>query len=157
MKITRNFSLQELTKSTTAIRKGIDNSPSTEHLVNLTNLCCHILQPVREHFGRVVTINSGYRSPNLNKAVGGSSKSQHCNGEAADFEIIGLPNLELATWVRDHLQFDQLILEFFNPAEGPNSGWVHCSYKKDGTNRKKTMTALVKNRKTSYLNGFVTK
>tara|TARA_B110000196_G_C20631081_1_gene424061 strand:- start:184 stop:537 length:354 start_codon:yes stop_codon:yes gene_type:complete len=116
-----------------------------------------ILQPVRDHYGKVVRVNSGYRSPTLNTAVGGSKTSQHCNGEAVDFEIDGLPNVELATWVRDHLDFDQLILEFFNPAEGPNSGWVHCSYRKDGTNRKKIMTALIKNGKTSYLNGFVTK
>ena len=157
MKITKNFSLEELIKSTTAIRKGIDNSPNVEHLVNLTNVSCMILQPVRNHYGRVVRINSGYRSPTLNTAVGGSKTSQHCNGEAVDFEIDGLPNVELATWVRDNLDFDQLILEFFNPLEGPNSGWVHCSYRKDGTNRKKTMTALIKNGKTSYLNGFVTK
>jgi zinc D-Ala-D-Ala carboxypeptidase len=157
MKITKNFSLEELIKSMTAIRKGIDNSPSSEHLVNLTNVSRMILQPVRDHYGKVVRVNSGYRSPTLNTAVGGSKTSQHCNGEAVDFEIDGLPNVELATWVRDHLDFDQLILEFFNPAEGPNSGWVHCSYRKDGTNRKKIMTALVKNGKTSYLNGFVTK
>ena len=157
MKITKNFSLEELIKSTTAIRKGIDNSPNVEHLVNLTNVSCMILQSVRNHYGRVVRINSGYRSPTLNTAVGGSKTSQHCNGEAVDFEIDGLPNIELATWVRDNLDFDQLILEFFNPVEGPNSGWVHCSYRKDGTNRKKTMTALIKNGKTSYLNGFVTK
>ena len=154
MKITRNFSLQELTKSTTAIRKGIDNLPSTEHLVNLTNLCCHVLQPVRSYFGRVVTINSGYRSPNLNKAVGGSSKSQHCNGEAADFESSRISNPELATWIAKNLEFDQLILEFYD-GKDPHSGWGHCSYKKDGTNRGTTLTALRVKGKTQYRKGLL--
>ena len=90
MKITQNFSLAELTKSSTATRLGIDNTPKNDEIiVNLTNLCCNILQPVRTHFGRVVTINSGYRGPELNKAIGSKSTSQHCKGEAADFEIIG--------------------------------------------------------------------
>ena len=122
MKLTKNFSLGELTKSSTATRLGIDNTPNSEHLVNMVNVCCHILQPVREHFGRVVTVNSGYRSPKLNAAVRGSAKSQHCNGQAADFEIINYPNYDLAKWIKDNLVFDQLILEFYNPAEGPNSG-----------------------------------
>ena len=142
MKITQNFSLAELTKSSTATRLGIDNTPKNDEIiVNLTNLCCNILQPVRTHFGRVVTINSGYRGPELNKAIGSKSTSQHCKGEAADFEIIGLSNSELAKWVYKNLEFDQIILEFHDPSD-PNSGWVHCSYKKDGTNRKSTLTEL---------------
>ena len=155
MKLTKNFSLNELTKSSTAIRLGIDNTPNSEHLVNMVNVCCHILQPVREHFGRVVTINSGYRSPKLNTAVNGSKTSQHCNGQAADFEIYNFPNHDLANWIKQNLNFDQLILEFYNPEEGPNSGWVHCSYNLDGSNRKKVMTALRINNRTQYKNGLV--
>ena len=155
MKLTKNFSLGELTKSSTATRLGIDNTPNSEHLVNMVNVCCHILQPVREHFGRVVTVNSGYRSPKLNAAVRGSAKSQHCNGQAADFEIINYPNYDLAKWIKDNLVFDQLILEFYNPAEGPNSGWVHCSYNLDGSNSKKAMTALRIKGKTSYKSGLI--
>lgn len=136
MKLTQNFSLKEMTFSDTAIRKGIVNNPNTEHIVALTNLCCHILQPVREHFGQAVNINSGYRSVELCEAVGSSSRSQHSKGEAADFEIYGLSNLELATWIYENLEFDQLILEFFDPEGDPNSGWVHCSYRRDGQNRK---------------------
>mgnify|MGYP005630424909 FL=1 len=154
MKITNNFSLGEMIKSSTAIRQGIDNSPNTEHLINLTNLCCNILQPVSNHFKRTVTINSGYRSPSLNKAIGGSKTSHHCFGEAADFEIIGLSNVELATWIKNNLMFDQLILEFHIKGQ-PNSGWVHCSYKKDKTNRKKIMTALRVGKKTVYKLGLI--
>ncbi|HAT69173.1 MAG TPA: hypothetical protein DCS22_01625 [Flavobacteriaceae bacterium] len=155
MNLTKNFSLNELTKSSTAIRLGIDNTPNHKHLVNMVNVCCHILQPVREHFGRVVTINSGYRSPKLNTAVNGSKTSQHCNGQAADFEIYNFPNHDLANWIKQNLNFDQLILEFYNPEEGPNSGWVHCSYNLDGSNRKKVLTALRINNKTRYKEGLV--
>ena len=86
IRLSKNFSLRELTKSATAERAGIDNTPKDlEHLVNMTHLAIHILQPVRDEFG-VITVNSGYRSPDLNKAVGGSERSQHCHGQAADFE-----------------------------------------------------------------------
>jgi zinc D-Ala-D-Ala carboxypeptidase len=138
MKLSKNFSLKEMTFSDTAIRKGIDNTPSVEHIVNLTVLCAHVLQPVREHYGKAVNINSGYRSVELCEAVGSSAKSQHARGEAADFEIYGLDNEELATWVYNNVDFDQLILEFYNPGD-PNSGWVHCSYTKEGENRKQAL------------------
>ena len=88
---------KEFTKSETAIRKRIDNTPNAAHAQNLKNVCEKILEPVRNHFGKPVRINSGYRGPALNSAVGGSSKSQHCNGEAVDFEIDGLPNPDLAS------------------------------------------------------------
>ena len=84
IRLSKNFSLSEMVKSSTAERLRVDNSPSDIHLVNLTHLCINILQPVREQFG-VITINSGYRSPALNAKVGGSKTSQHCNGQAADF------------------------------------------------------------------------
>jgi len=153
MRISKNFWLSELTKSPTAERFGISNDPSSEHLVNLTVVTHEILQPVREHFG-VITVNSGYRSPTLNTKVGGSKTSQHCNGEAADFESSRISNPKLAAWIAKNLDFDQLILEFYD-GKDPNSGWIHCSYKKDGSNRKKTMTALKIRGKTQYKQGLL--
>jgi len=155
MQLSEHFNLKEFTKSETAIRKRIDNTPNAQHAQNLKNVCEKILEPVRRHFGKPVRINSGYRGPALNAAVGGSSKSQHCNGEAVDFEIDGLPNPELAKWVSENCDFDQIILEFYDPKEGPNSGWVHASVKGDGSNRKQKMTAVTVNGKTVYKPGFV--
>ena len=153
MRLSQNFWLNELTKSSTADRLGISNEPGIEEIVNLTVLTQHVLQPVREHFG-VITVNSGYRSPALNSKVGGSKTSQHCFGEAADFEQLGTPNGEVATWISKELDFDQLILEFYTKGK-PNSGWVHCSFKKDGSNRRKIMTALRVNGKTQYKQGLI--
>jgi len=154
MQLSKNFWLNELIKSPTADRFGISNEPTNNHLVNLTVVTHKILQPVREHFG-VITVNSGYRSPALNTKVGGSKTSQHCNGEAVDFEQLGTANYEVAKWISENLEFDQLILEFYNPKQGANSGWVHCSYKKDGSNRGKINTAMVVGKKTVYKKGFV--
>ena len=153
MRLSQNFWLNELTKSSTADRLGISNEPGIEEIVNLTVLTQHVLQPVREHFG-VITVNSGYRSPALNSKVGGSKTSQHCFGEAADFEQLGTPNGEVATWISKELDFDQLILEFYTKGK-PNSGWVHCSLKKDGSNRRKIMTALRVNGNTQYKQGLI--
>ena len=140
MKLSENFSLQELLKSQTALRKGIDNKPADPSIItNLQVLCEKVLQPVRDHYARPVVINSGYRCPKLNKAIGSSSKSQHTKGEAADIEIPGLSNKELAEYIEDNLPFDQLILEFYNGVD-PNSGWVHVSYVSDSDNRKQTLT-----------------
>ena len=155
MQLSEHFNLKEFTKSETAIRKRIDNTPNAQHAQNLKNVCEKILEPVRNHFGKPVRINSGYRGPALNAAVGGSSKSQHCNGEAVDFEIDGLPNPDLAKWVAENCDFDQIILEFYDPKEGPNSGWVHASYTSTGTNRKQKLTAVTVNGKTVYKPGFV--
>jgi len=127
VKLSKNFSLDELTKSQTALRMGIDNEPTPGDLYNLTQLCDNILQPVREHFGKPVTVSSGYRSVALCEAIGSSAKSQHAKGEAADFEIMGIDNKEVAVWIRDNLDFDQLILEFYKDGE-PSSGCIHCSY-----------------------------
>ena len=154
MQLSQHFNLKEFTKSETATRKRIDNTPNLEHANNLKMVCENILEPVRKHFGKPVRINSGYRGPALNKAVGGSAKSQHCNGEAVDFEIDGLPNPDLAKWVAENCDFDQIILEFYDPKEGPNSGWVHASYSK-GKNRKQKLTAVTVNGKTVYKPGFV--
>jgi zinc D-Ala-D-Ala carboxypeptidase len=130
VRLSKNFSLDELTKSQTALRMGIDNEPTPGDLYNLSQLCDNILQPVREHFGKPVTVSSGYRSVALCEAIGSSAKSQHAKGEAADFEIMGIDNKEVAVWIRDNLDFDQLILEFYKDGE-PSSGWIHCSYSDD--------------------------
>jgi len=153
--LTQHFSLKELTRSETATRKGIDNTPNAVHLHNLKLVCENILEPVRRHFGKPVQINSAYRGPKLNAAVGGSAKSQHCNGEAVDFEIDGMSNYDLAKWVAENLDFDQVILEFYDPKEGPNSGWVHASYASSGKQRKSILTAVMVKGKTTYKPGLV--
>ena len=149
MKLTENFSLNELTKSQTAERKGIDNTPSAEHQENLKSLCEMILQPIRDHFGQVVSISSGYRSPELCVAIGSSTKSQHARGESADFEIFGVSNKELADYIDQNLDYDQLILEYWKGEDEPNSGWVHCSYT-NGNNRKQYLRAYKENGSTKY-------
>ena len=149
MKLTQNFSLNELTKSQTAERKGIDNTPSTEHQENLKSLCEMILQPIRDHFGQVVSVSSGYRSPELCTAIGSKITSQHARGEAADFEIFGVSNKELADYIDQNLDYDQLILEYWKGDNEPNSGWVHCSYT-DGNNRKQYLRAYKENGSTKY-------
>ena len=154
IRLSKNFSLSEMVKSSTAERLRVDNSPGSHHLVNLTHLWINILQPVREQFG-VITINSGYRSPALNAKVGGSKTSQHCNGQAADFESFSTPNPDLAKWITKNLDFDQIILEFYD-GKDPNSGWVHCSYNLMG-NRRKILTALKTKSGVVYKNGFVSR
>ena len=148
MQLSLNFSLGELTKSQTATRKGIDNTPSPEHQENLKLLCESVLQPVRDHFGKVVTISSGYRSPELCTAIGSKITSQHAKGEAADFEIFGVSNKALADYIDSELHYDQLILEYWNESD-PNSGWVHCSFSK-GNNRKQYLRAYKEDGKTKY-------
>ena len=127
MKLSENFTLDELTKSQEAIRLGILNEPNDEHITNLILLCKNILQPIRNYFKIPVSISSGYRSAALCEAIGSSSKSQHTKGQAADFEIFGVHNKEVSDWIVQNLDYDQCILEFWNENE-PNSGWVHCSY-----------------------------
>ena len=148
MELSENFSLVELTKSQTAARKDIDNTPSPEHQENLKLLCTHILQPVRDRFERVVSVSSGYRSEELCLAIGSKITSQHAKGQAADFEIYGLSNRELATWIKENLNYDQLILEYWKK-EDPNSGWVHCSYDVN-VNRKQYLKAYKENGRTKY-------
>ena len=147
MNLSRNFTLQELIKSDTAIRKGINNNPNAEQIEKLKLLCENILQPVRDHFGRV-KVTSGYRSPELCHAIGSSVNSQHAKAEAADFEVIGTDNAELADWIHQNLDYDQLILEFYTPGE-PNSGWIHCSYTTDQP-RKQFLHAYKSEGKTKY-------
>src|SRR6056300_61997 len=139
MQLSKNFSLKEMTASQTAARHGINNNPSEDHMNNMKALCENVLQKVRDHYGKVVTISSGYRSPELCVKIGSSVNSQHAKGEAADFEIYGVSNAELCKYIADNLEFDQLILEFHNIDE-PNSGWIHCSYKSED-NRKQILRA----------------
>ena len=150
MKLSKNFSLAEMTKSQTATRRGIRNEPSTEHVENLIHLAETVLQPVREHFGKAVVISSGYRSPELCAAIGSSTKSQHARGEAADFEIMGVDNMQLAMWINKNTDFDQLILEFYEPGD-PNSGWVHCSAVREGS-RAQVLKASKVGGRTKYEN-----
>ena len=108
MQLTEHFTLEELTVSPTAKKLGLSNTPTQEHIDNMKYCCEKILEPVREHFGKAVTINSSYRAPAVNKAVGGSNTSQHVNGQAIDFEIQGIDNKTVADWVADNLEFDQV-------------------------------------------------
>lgn len=138
MKLSEHFSLEEMTKSQTASRKGIDNTPGEKEIENLKLLCENVLEKIRINFGRPVTVNSGYRGPKLNKAIGGAKRSQHMTGQAADIEIAGMDNKVLFCWIRDNIEFDQLILEFHKPGI-PDSGWVHVSWNSKG-NRKQAIT-----------------
>ena len=152
MKLSENFTMAEFIKSDTANRLGIDNTPEGEHLEAAKELFENVVQKVRDHFGPTV-LNSGYRCPELNEAVRGSKTSQHCKGEAADIEVPGVANADVANWIVENLDFDQVILEFYTPGE-PSSGWVHVSYKADGTNRKSVLTASRVDGKTVYTNGI---
>ena len=151
MKLSQNFSLAELEKSQTATRNGINNAAPAVDIPKLKALAENVLQPVRDKWGPVI-ISSGYRSPDLNKVIGGSNTSQHTLCEAADFEVRGESNLKIARWIEETLDFDQLILEFYVPGE-PNSGWIHCSYKKEG-NRKQTLTASRVDGRVQYTAGL---
>lgn len=140
MKLSANFELSELVKSQTAERKGISNNPSPDHIDNLKSLCINILQPIRSEFDRPVIISSGFRSAELCIAIGSKPTSQHSEGKAADLEILGVDNMELAMWIKNNLNFDQLILEFYKDGE-PNSGWVHVSWAGED-NRNQTLRAM---------------
>jgi hypothetical protein len=153
MLLSKNFSLEELTKSETALRHDMDNTPGEAEIANLLVLCEKVLQPVRDYYARGVKVNSGFRHPDVNAKVGGSKTSDHCKGLAADIEIPGIPNYELAYWISKNLDFTQLILEFYTSGV-PDSGWVHVSY--DPSNLKKQeLTAVKQDGKTAYLPGLV--
>jgi hypothetical protein len=148
MNLSKSFTLNELTKSQEATRLGIDNTPNEEHILNLKLLCENVLQPIRDYYGMPVSVSSGYRSAKLCEAIGSSSKSQHTKGQAADFEIFGVANKDLADFVVKNLDYDQCILEFWNENE-PNSGWVHCSFNSSG-NRKQFLKAEKLNGRVVY-------
>ena len=139
MKLSAHFSLTEFTKSQTAERKGIDNTPDDNHIQAMEQLCHAVLEEIRYHFQKPMVINSGYRSPALCEAIGSKPTSQHCDGDAADIEIFGVSNYDLAKYIEKNLNFDQLILECWDGKE-PNSGWVHVSYVNDIANRKSVLT-----------------
>ena len=145
MKLSKNFTLAEMTNSQTAKRLGIDNQPSPEQLEALVELCGKVLQPIRDKFGPV-RVTSGLRAPALNKAIGGSSSSQHCKGEASDIDF-GNRNGEVFAWIVDNLTFDQLIWEF---GDEKNPAWIHISYKY-GKNRKQILKAVKQNGRTKYI------
>lgn len=148
MYLTQNFTLNEMIKSDIAIRRGINNMPPERIIPNIQLLCAEVLQPIRNYFNAPIKVNSGYRSPDVNVAVGGSRNSDHCLGMAADIEITGLPNYDLANFIAENLQFTQLILEFYIPGI-PDSGWVHVSYNPSNL-KMESLTAMRINGKVVY-------
>ena len=153
MKLTANFTLAEMTKSETALRLGMENTPNEQQIASLQLLCEKVLQPVRDYYGMGVHVNSGFRHPNVNRAVGGSATSHHCRGMAADIEIPGIANGELAGWIAENLEYTQVILEHYTVGV-PDSGWVHVSYVPEDL-KKQVLTATKRDGKTVYLPGLV--
>jgi hypothetical protein len=152
--ISPHFSVAELSRSEAAARNGIDNTPDAEALENLRALCDNVLEPLRAAVGKPLRVNSAYRGPKANAAVGGSKTSQHSKGEAADIEVDGMDNAQLAKKiVALKLPFDQLILEFIDPLV-PGSGWVHVSHKRSGPQRGQVLRAVALKNKTAYLPGL---
>ena len=149
MQLSKHFKLEEFEKSSTAIRLGIKNKAGSGEIKNLTDLCYGVLEPVRAKFEKPIIVTSGYRSEELCVAINSSKTSQHTKGQAVDFEIAGVSNLEVALWIQNNTDFDQLILEYWKEDEGANSGWVHCSFNQD-SNRKQVLTFDGKN----YINGL---
>lgn len=145
------FTWRELTRSETAARFHLSNEPDADARACLVALCKNILEPLRAKFGPI-RVTSAYRSPAVNAKVGSSPDSQHTKGQAADIEAPAVSNLELARYIRDHLDFDQVILEFYNDAD-PHSGWVHVSWSR-GRNRRQTRVARSINGKTVYSTGL---
>ena len=144
MQITAHFNLAEFTRSESAKRHGVSNEPTPEHIENIKVLCEKVLEPIRMKFGPI-TLSSGYRSKVLNHYIGGSLRSQHCEGKAADIDMDnmgGVTNKQIFEYIKNELEFDQLINEF-------NYSWIHVSYNQ-GKNRKQILDALKVNNKTVY-------
>jgi hypothetical protein len=150
MQLSKNLSLAEVIRSETAKRKGISNMPTEAHIENFKLLAEKVFQPIREHFGVPIHISSGYRSKALNEAIKGSSSSQHCSGEAIDIDMDGtsITNAEIFNYIKDNLEFDQLIWEF---GTDTNPDWVHVSYESTGKQRKQILKAVKKGKATSYV------
>lgn len=149
MNLSKNLSLAEVIKSQTAVRHGIDNNPPNEHLDNLKKVAAKIFQPVREHFAIPIYVSSGYRCKELNTRIGGSATSSHCKGEALDLDMDGrgsISNRQIFDYVKDNLEFDQLIYEF---GDDSNPAWVHVSYR-EGNNRNEILKAAKVNGRTTY-------
>jgi hypothetical protein len=147
MRLTKHFTLEEMTASDSATKMGISNVPTEAQIINLTVLCYKVLEPVREHFEKPILVSSGYRSRNLNVAIGGSKTSQHCYGQAVDINNKGseLLNAQIFHWIKDNLEYDQLIWEFGNSKE---PDWVHVSFA--SVNRKQVLKATKVNGKPIY-------
>tara|TARA_B100001094_G_C18147589_1_gene781720 strand:- start:1187 stop:1642 length:456 start_codon:yes stop_codon:yes gene_type:complete len=147
--ISKHISNKESVYSRTALRLDIDNTPTQEHKDNMVKLAEEVFEPLRAYVGGPIKINSFYRSPKLNKAIGGSSKSQHCNGQAIDIDdTFGrMSNAEMYEFIKEHLDFDQMIWEFGNDK---NPNWVHVSYVSKEKNRNKCLKAYKENNKTKY-------
>jgi hypothetical protein len=150
MQLSTNLSLAEVTRSETAKRRGISNMPTPEHIENFKKLAINIFQPIREHFGKPILISSGYRSAELNKAISGSLSSQHCSGEAIDIDMDGtdITNAQIFNYIKDNLNFDQMIWEFGTDA---NPDWVHVSFAANRSQRKQILVAKKVNGKTTYI------
>jgi zinc D-Ala-D-Ala carboxypeptidase len=150
MQLSKNLALAEVTRSETAKRRGISNMPTPEHIENFKKLAENVFQPIRDHFGVPIRISSGYRSAALNKAIGGASSSQHCKGEAIDIDMDGttVTNKQIFDFVKDNVNFDQMIWEFGTDA---NPDWVHVSYNSDGAQRKQILKAIKKGGATAYV------
>ena len=152
MQLSEHLSLAEVTRSETAKRKGVSNQPTEAHIANFKLLAENIFEPIRNHFEKPIFISSGYRSAALNKAIGGAASSQHCTGEAIDIDMDGRPggitNKMVFDYIKDNLNFDQLIWEFGTDA---NPDWVHVSYESTGRQRKQILKAVRKNGATSYV------
>lgn len=150
MQLSKNLALSEVTRSETAKRRGISNMPAPEHIENFKKLAENVFQPIRDHFGVPIRISSGYRSAALNKAIGGSLSSQHCSGEAIDIDMDGtsVTNAAIFNYIKDNLEFDQLIWEFGTDA---NPDWVHVSYESTGKQRKQILKAKKAGGKTTYV------
>jgi len=147
--ISEHVSYKEGTRSTTAIRRGISNNPDNEQLANMELLAEKVFEPLREWVGGPIKINSFFRSPELNKAIGGSAKSQHCHGQAIDIDDTygKVANSEMYHYVKSNLDFDQMIWEF---GDDDNPDWVHISYVSEEDNRRRCLKAERKNGKTTY-------
>ena len=138
MKLSKNFSLEEMCRSNTARVRSLPNVPNAEQVKNLQQLCENVLQPLRDHLGKPVVINSGFRSQAVNMAVGGANNSQHMKGEAADIKCKDYPYAKkIYAWIMDNLEFDQVILERKGKAV-----WVHVSFRTNGKNRQQALTML---------------
>ena len=150
MQLSKNLSLAEVIRSETAKRKGLSNMPTEEHIENFKKLAENVFQPIRDHFGVPIHISSGYRSAALNKAIKGSSTSQHCSGEAIDIDMdaTSITNKQIFDYIKDNLEFDQLIWEFGTDA---NPDWVHVSYESTGKQRKQILKAKKSGNKTTYV------
>jgi len=140
MRLSAHFVLHELTRSQLAVRHAIENRPDAHELANLHLLCEGFLEPLRADIGRPIHPSSGFRCRALNRLLGSRDSSQHCRGEAVDFEVLGLANVDLARHIASHMLFDQLILEY-PQADAPYAGWIHVSYRENG-NRRQVLTRL---------------